>query len=81
MKESNHRYEYVPQRRGFAIEMLDGGPEGPVEWRGDVETFIADNDGFAEWGGMAEAIRALQPGESLTDGGGAMPIFTIRRPR
>lgn len=46
----------------------------------DLEAFLADNaDGFSEEE-VAE-IRALQSGQETNMGGGAAPLFTLRRER
>jgi len=46
----------------------------------DLEAFLTDNaEGFSEE--EVDAIRALQPGREMTIGGGAAPLFTLRRER
>lgn len=52
--------------------VLDDGTE--VD---DLDGFIADNEDFDEE--IIQALRALKPGESFTDGGGAWAEWTLTR--
>ncbi len=60
-----------PRRFSLQVEGASGAPAAV-----DLDGFLADNELAPE---EVAQIQALQPGESVNLGGGAAPIFTLKR--